>query len=499
MNNSSRLSLLWGLLAVSIIAQIVTGQSKASMRPVPIAPFQPGQAFWVEVRVGDPNTITNLYGVSFKLKSDQASSGYVDGSASIGSFLGANPLSFFRMVDNQTVDIAVTKTSSPGASGSGVIAKAQFICSSTGLVRFSLSDVAAVDQNGATIAIDTVSTVVTVTVAAASFKPVGITPFELGKPFWVEVRVGDPNAVTGLYGISFKMKSSSTTCTYVDGSAVAGGFLGSNPLSFIRMVNSLTVDIAVSKTSPPGTSGSGVIAKAQFLATSAGDVRFLLTDVAAVDQNGGAINLDTSSTVITVTKVNLKPVLNSRVPNTISTVSRNKPQVFAVSVLDPDSDPLTFTWKLNNAVVKTGTDTSYTAIFSDPHDTPKNITVVFSDPGGLKDSTSWDFRITQIVEDDAVPPTMFSLAQNYPNPFNPTTAISFQLSAVSFVSLGVYDVFGREVASLVDGVRPAGTYTVHWDGSGVASGVYYYRLRAGDTSTGSPRSFVETKRMMLVK
>ncbi len=100
---------------------------------------------------------------------------------------------------------------------------------------------------------------------------------------------------------------------------------------------------------------------------------------------------------------------------------------------------------------------------------------------------------------DASIPTVFALGQNYPNPFNPTTAISFQLSAVSFVSLRVFDVLGREVSSLVDGVLPGGTYTVHWDGSEASSGVYYYRLYARDVSVGSAQTFIETKRMTLVK
>jgi hypothetical protein len=96
-------------------------------------------------------------------------------------------------------------------------------------------------------------------------------------------------------------------------------------------------------------------------------------------------------------------------------------------------------------------------------------------------------------------PSSFALAQNYPNPFNPTTAISFQLpapsgvegSAVNFVRLTVYDALGRQVATLVDGYKPAGMYTVNFDGTGLASGMYLYRLQAG--------AFVSTKKMLLMK
>ncbi|MEJ2635866.1 MAG: T9SS type A sorting domain-containing protein [Calditrichia bacterium] len=74
----------------------------------------------------------------------------------------------------------------------------------------------------------------------------------------------------------------------------------------------------------------------------------------------------------------------------------------------------------------------------------------------------------------------FRLYQNYPNPFNPTTAISFQLSASSFVTLKVYDVTGREVANLVSERLTTGKHKYSWNASGLASGIYYYQLKAGE-------------------
>jgi len=88
-------------------------------------------------------------------------------------------------------------------------------------------------------------------------------------------------------------------------------------------------------------------------------------------------------------------------------------------------------------------------------------------------------------------PNQFSLSQNYPNPFNPNTVISFQLAVNSFAMLKVYDLLGREVATLVNEQLQPGTYEVDWDGNGFASGVYYYKLAAGD--------YTETKKMVLIK
>lgn len=88
-------------------------------------------------------------------------------------------------------------------------------------------------------------------------------------------------------------------------------------------------------------------------------------------------------------------------------------------------------------------------------------------------------------------PEIFSLAQNYPNPFNPATNIGFRIADFGFVSLKVYDLLGREVATLVNEEKPAGSYEVTFDASQLSSGVYLYRLNSG--------SFIETKKMTILK
>jgi hypothetical protein len=88
-------------------------------------------------------------------------------------------------------------------------------------------------------------------------------------------------------------------------------------------------------------------------------------------------------------------------------------------------------------------------------------------------------------------PTRFSLEQNYPNPANPTTTIRYQLPLPASVSLKVYDVLGREVTTLVEGVQEPGVKSAMFDGSNLASGVYFYRLQAGQ--------FVATRKLMLLR
>jgi hypothetical protein len=98
---------------------------------------------------------------------------------------------------------------------------------------------------------------------------------------------------------------------------------------------------------------------------------------------------------------------------------------------------------------------------------------------------------TDIAELRSDIPTEFALEQNYPNPFNPVTEIRFEVPVSSFVMLTVYDVLGREVATLVNGMQDAGNKSVSWDASNYPSGMYFYRMNAG--------TFTETRKLILLK
>ena len=114
------------------------------------------------------------------------------------------------------------------------------------------------------------------------------------------------------------------------------------------------------------------------------------------------------------------------------------------------------------------------------------------------------FEYSNVIEVEIVGPLKFSLEQNYPNPFNPSTKIKYTIptspssspfakgrNEVGFVTLKVYDVLGKEIVTLVNEEKPSGHYEINFDASNLASGIYYYQLRAGE--------FVETKKMTLLK
>lgn len=126
----------------------------------------------------------------------------------------------------------------------------------------------------------------------------------------------------------------------------------------------------------------------------------------------------------------------------------------------------------------------------------------FSDDIKNISSSKIEYRLKQIDFDgsyvysnvssvETTQPVDFSLSQNFPNPFNPSTTIRFSLKSDSFVKLKIYDVLGNEVKQLLNEQKPAGNYEVKLDASGLASGVYFYKIQAG--------SFSDLRKMIIMK
>ena len=123
-----------------------------------------------------------------------------------------------------------------------------------------------------------------------------------------------------------------------------------------------------------------------------------------------------------------------------------------------------------------------------------------------KEITNADFSLAVLAPKVTAPkkesvsnttPNNFSLSQNYPNPFNPSTVISFNIPVSGTVSLVVLDPQGKEVKTLVNGFRNSGNYSVNFNASDMASGVYFYKLTVNDAVNSG--QFTETKRMILIK
>jgi hypothetical protein len=158
------------------------------------------------------------------------------------------------------------------------------------------------------------------------------------------------------------------------------------------------------------------------------------------------------------------------------------------SVATESNELLQFRWFHNNALI--GNGNSVEVIFWDAgwH----TITAIVSageDLGFIK----WSIFVNPLttVEERLSVPKIFVLHQNYPNPFNPSTTIGYDLPKSGRVVLKVYDILGREVRTLVNEEQPAGRYSVRFDAADLPSGVYFYRLEAGD--------LVASKRLIIIK
>jgi photosystem II stability/assembly factor-like uncharacterized protein len=103
----------------------------------------------------------------------------------------------------------------------------------------------------------------------------------------------------------------------------------------------------------------------------------------------------------------------------------------------------------------------------------------------------WFDELNPTSAEPIVMPSTFELLQNYPNPFNPSTSIEYRIGSTEYVTLKVYDVLGNEVAIIVNEELSAGTYKYQWNASGLSSGIYYYRLTAGN--------YTEMKKAVLLK
>ena len=100
-------------------------------------------------------------------------------------------------------------------------------------------------------------------------------------------------------------------------------------------------------------------------------------------------------------------------------------------------------------------------------------------------------EVASVTESTVVIPTDYALHPAYPNPFNPVTNISYGLPTDTQVTLNIYDVEGRRISTLVQGLRQAGNHTIEWNAEGYPSGVYFVKLDAGE--------FTQTQKLMLVK
>ena len=208
---------------------------------------------------------------------------------------------------------------------------------------------------------------------------------------------------------------------------------------------------------------------------------------------------DSEKTVITIAPTNDTPVLAGELPDDFTIIVNETDSLklwdYFEDIETPDSllsfelnsEPSGLTFTYNES-------TGYLLVTAGAEEGEFEALITATDEGGLSVNSSLSIIVnlsTSISDLEGGIPEKFSISQNYPNPFNPTTQIQYALPQASDVRLDVYNMIGQRVASLIDKRQTAGTHTATFDASSLSSGVYIYRIVAGD--------FTQTKKMLLIK
>jgi hypothetical protein len=281
---------------------------------------------------------------------------------------------------------------------------------------------------------------------------------------------------------------SSASTTVNENQAVALTLTGTDPGDVLTY--SYTVSPAITVNVPTLNSTTGAFAwTPNYSQSGVYTFTFKVTDQGLLSA--------TKTATVTVVNVNRAPYFTTTLPANVVVPVHIAPNPvyyrFTYIATDDDAQPLAYSFLSSAANMSITADGAFSwAPTVDQSGKSFVVTVQVSD--GLLTATTTQVitagTITD-VEDIGGVPTEFNLMQNYPNPFNPTTTIRFALPKESSVRLTVFNILGQEVASLVQGTMTAGFHKVDFDASKFTSGMYIYRIEAGN--------FVSVKKMVLMK
>ena len=170
-------------------------------------------------------------------------------------------------------------------------------------------------------------------------------------------------------------------------------------------------------------------------------------------------------------------------------------QLFSIVFIDPNSG-----WSVGSEgtiLQTTNGGASWTTQSSGTHRRLLSVSFVDTNIGwavgdsGTVLKTMTGGTVTSVEHVNSYTPDRFVLEQNYPNPFNPATTISYLLRSRERVKISIFNLLGHQIATLVDEIQNAGSHSIVWNASTVPSGVYFYRIRAGN--------FIESKKLTLMK
>ncbi len=186
------------------------------------------------------------------------------------------------------------------------------------------------------------------------------------------------------------------------------------------------------------------------------------------------------------------PQITSVTPDIVdTTITRGETIPFSVEAIDTSGLEVRVRWFVNGRFKIQRSSYLFTSAFGTPLPRVDTVKAVVTN-GFYSTERIWFVHVEALTDvKDELTPYSFKLYQNYPNPFNPSTSISFNLPKSSYVSLNIYNVIGEKIAVLVDREMSKGTHSITFDASGLSSGIYFYKLSAGEYS--------DIKKMILAK
>lgn len=494
----------------NLLANFTVLSSLPSLKPITTTTnVSKGNEFIVQVKVGDPNAVTDLYGLSFNLSVNNSNCTYVDGSASQGDFLGSSILFLPQKINSQNIDIAVTKTSAPGSNGSGIVANLKFTTPNTlgsdQDVIFNLNNIVATNSNGNSITMSSSSLTVKIEVK----KMVNVWPGDCDNNGTVSaadlLRIGQ----------------------YYNHQRPGSNTPGNQWQAYAR--EPWILDATTPKIIYADANGDGTI--------NASDVLPIGLNYGKTHVVNSNLLSNVNDDLKTVKKNStINPSIKLNVPSMIKSNTRFKVEI-EVGNPFPVSDlyGIALTIKTNQKNCSFIDNTAYEGsflgseiikIFQKIDDQKWDIALSrTSTPGksggGIIASLEFqseidqkiDFEIENLTANDSKGNSIeldisnssvlvgvnevFNkiddnhLDQNFPNPFNPTTTINYKITNGCHVSLKIFDLIGNEIRTLINQFQPSGSYSIKFDASGLPSGIYYYQLIAD--------SFKETKKLILTK
>ncbi|MBM4162711.1 MAG: T9SS type A sorting domain-containing protein [Ignavibacteria bacterium] len=494
-----------GAVSYAVQAQIPVSSTLSAMSPSRVPS---GSEFWINVRVGDPQTVNNLFGVSFDLT--YTNTAYVDfvSADTSGSFLGTDLLHIITPNDaNGVVSIGLSrKAPAGGVSGGGTLARVKFRVAPNapinGTVTFNFSNVSANDPNGNPITLSPISSVTTiihgVTVWPGDTDTSGVVNqgdiLPLGL-HWGRVGPTRQNASIQWIGqLASPWTPQGATYADANGDGVVNqadvlpiGLNWGKTHTLGKFVASYRSHREQGGFDALGTPVLRAVGPQSVTGKTDFDVYVSVGDSAnpAIGLFGISFVLDFSGSkgVIQVIETTQGTLLGSDVIFFPQVDNVNGNVAFGITRKAGQSG-VTGSGQLAKVRFKILNQTNIVTFSTRD--------IVANDPNGNAISVLPSSSSTLVsVEKERAAPDKFSLSQNYPNPFNPSTRIAFSIPKTCQVELRILDVLGRNVALLVDGERQPGFYEVECNAARLPSGIYLYRLQAG--------GFMATKKMLLLR